>query len=158
MDRDIPPKGVVVPRVNNYAINSQFWPNCQQSLSGIVFISGIEFMNSFELFGTNIRQGEIGQQIKRTQRTFNDDIDAIAYGVETWFGENTGYFENVAETTVEIARKLGVPEDEIRRWAARRSTFNVERVRSIKSLLQRKRSSSPADGLRAGSINRNKTR
>jgi len=126
---------------------------CQQSLPGIVFTSGIEFMNSFELFGTNFRQDEIGQQ-NRTQRTFIDDIDAIAYGVEAWFEENTSYSENVAETTVEIARKLGVPEDEIRKWAARRSTSNVERVKLIKSLLQRLRSNSPADGLKTGSIKR----
>ena len=111
-------------------------------------------MNSFELFGTNIRQDEIGQQTKRTQRTFIDDIDAIAYGVEAWFEENTGYFESVVETTVEIARKLGVPEDEIRRWAARRSTFNAERVKLIKSLLQRPRAIPPAGGLKTGSIKR----
>ena len=122
----------------------------------VVITSGVkgQFMNTFDLFGTNIREDEIGQQAKRTRRTFIDDIDAIAYGVETWFEENTGYSESVAEATVEIARKLGVPEDEIRRWAARRSTFNAERVKLIKSLLQRPRASSPAGGLKTGSIKR----
>jgi hypothetical protein len=157
MDRNIPPKGVVVPRVNNYARNSQFSPNCQQSLPRMVFTSGIEFMNSFELFGTSFRQDEVGQRNK-TQRTFVDDIDAIAYGVEAWFEENTGYSENVAETTVEIARKLGVPENEIRKWATHRATFNVERVKLIKSLLQRLRSGSPADRLKTGSIKRSNPR
>jgi hypothetical protein len=155
VDSKIPPKGVVVPRVNNYAIHSQLSSFCQQSLSGIVFTSGIEFMNIYELFGTNFRQGEIGQK-NRTQRTFIDDIDAIAYGVEAWFGENTGYFENVAETTMEIARKLGVPEDEIRRWAVRRSTFNAQRVKPIKSILQRLYSSPSADKLKTEGINRSK--
>jgi hypothetical protein len=103
-------------------------------------------MNTFDLFGTNVREDEIGQQTKRTQRTFIDDIDAIAYGVEAWFEENTGYYKSVAETTVEIARKLGVPEDEIRRWATHRSTFNAERVKLIKSLLQRPRVSSDQGG------------
>jgi hypothetical protein len=111
-------------------------------------------MNIFDLSGANIREDKIGQQTKRKQHTFINDIDAIAYGVEAWFEENTGYSESVVETTVEIARKLGVPEDEIRRWAARRSTFNVERAKLIKSLLQRPRVSSSADGLKIGSIKR----
>ena len=149
--------GVVIPRVNNYARNSQLSPNCQQRLPGIVVIAfGIkgQLMNIFDLSGANIREDKIGQQTKRTQHTFINDIDAIAYGVEAWFEENTGYSESVVETTVEIARKLGVPEDEIRRWAARRSTFNAERAKLIKSLLQRPRVSSSADGLKTGSIKR----
>ena len=99
-------------------------------------------------------EDKVKQQIEKTRDTFIGDIDAIAYGVEAWFEENTGYSESVAEMTVEIARKLGVPEDEIRRWVARRSTFNVERVKLIKSLLQRLWASSPADGLKTGSIKR----
>lgn len=83
-----------------------------------------------------------------------DDIDAIAYGVEAWFEENTGYSKGVAETTVEIARKLGVPEDEIRRWAARQSTLNTEKVKLIKSLLQRVGASSPGGGLKTGNTKR----
>lgn len=84
----------------------------------------------------------------------DDDIDAIAYGVEAWFEENTGYSRSVAETTVEIARKLGVPENEIRRWADRRSVFNMEKVKLIKSLLQRLGASPPDGGLKTGKIKR----
>jgi hypothetical protein len=94
-------------------------------------------MNIFDLSGINTREDRIGQQTGRTQHTFINDIDAIAYGVEAWFEENTGYSKGVAETTVEIARKLGVPEDEIKKWAARQSTLNTEKVKLVKSLLQR---------------------
>ena len=124
-------------------------------------------MNTFDPCGIDIRVGKTSerripirgkgnyhptledkneQKIERSRHNFLGDIDAIAYGVEAWFEENTGYSEGVAETTVEIARKLGVPEDEIKRWAARRSTFNTEKVKLIKSLLQRPRVSSDQGG------------
>jgi len=144
--------GVVVPGVNNYAIYSQLSLLCQQSLLAIVvFTSEIGFMNSFDLFGNSFRQDENGQQ-NRTRRTFTDDINAIAYGVEAWFEENSGYSENVTEMTIEIARKLGVPENEIRKWVARRSTFNAERVKPMRSLLQRLYSSPATDELRIRNI------
>jgi len=98
---------------------------------------------------------KVEQKIERTRHNFLDDIDAIAYGVEAWFEENTGYSKSVAEATIEIARKLGVPEYEIRRWTARRSTFNAERVKLIKSLLRGPRASPPAEGLKTGSIRSN---
>jgi len=106
-------------------------------------------MNSYDLFGSKVKQDGIGQH-NRTQRTFTDDINAIAYGVAAWFEENTGYSENITGITIEIARKLGVPEKEIRKWAARRSTFNAERVKPIKTLLEKLYLNSPADGLKAG--------
>jgi hypothetical protein len=136
----ITPMGVVVPGVNNYAIYSQLSPIYHHSLLGIAIITtGIEgqLMNSFELFGADIGQDDIGQQNKGTQRTFIDDINAIAYGVAAWFEENAGYSENVTGMTIEIARKLGVPEKEINKWVARRSTLNAGRIKPIKTLLQR---------------------
>jgi hypothetical protein len=140
--------GVVIPEVNNYAINSQLSLNCPQCLPEVVIIAfGTEgqFMNSYDLFGINGEQDGIGQQ-NRTQRTFTDDINAIAYGVAAWFEENTGYSENVTGMTIEIAQKLGVPEREIRKWAARRSTFNAERVKPIKALLEKLYLNSPVEG------------
>ena len=140
MDSKITPMGVVVPGVNNYAIYSQLSPVCPHDLLGIAIITaGIEgqLMNSFELFGTDLGQDDIGQQNKGTRRTFSDDINAIAYGVAAWFEENSGYSDNVTGMTIEIARKLGVPEKEIGKWAARRSTLNAKRVKPIKTLMQR---------------------
>jgi hypothetical protein len=136
----ITPMGVVVPGVNNYAIYSQLSPVCHHSLLGIAVITtGVEgqLMNSFEIFGTDFRQDDTGQQNKGAQRTFIDDINAIAYGVAAWFEENAGYSENVTGMTIEIARKLGVPEKDINKWVARRSTLNAGRIKPIKILLQR---------------------
>jgi hypothetical protein len=136
----ITPMGVVVPGVNNYAIYSQLSPVCPHNLLGIAIITaGIEgqLMNSFELFGTDFGQDSIRQQNKGTQRTYGDDISAIAYGVAAWLEENSGYSDNVTGMTIEIARKLGVPEKEIGKWAARRSNLNAKRVKPIRALMQR---------------------
>jgi len=151
VDSKITPMGVAVPRVNNYAIYSQLSPICQRSLLEIAVItSGVEgqLMNRFELFGENIRQGDIGQQNKETQRTFIDDINAISYGVAAWFEENSGYSDNVTGMTIEIARKLGVPEREIGKWAARRTSLNAQRVKPIRTLLQKLCSEPATDELR----------
>ena len=140
MEGKITPMGVVVPGVNNYAIYSQLSPVYHHSLLGIAVITtGIEgqLMNSFEIFGANIGQDDTGQQNKGTQRTFIDDINAIAYGVAAWFEENAGYSENVTGMTVEIARKLGVPEKDIKKWTARRSNLNAGRIKPIRALMQR---------------------
>ena len=145
------PMGVAVPEVNNYAIYSQLSPVCPHDLLGIAIITaGIEgqLMNSFELFGTDFGQDDIRQQNKETQRTFGDDINAIAYGVAAWFEENSGYSDNVTGMTIEIARKLGVPEKEIGKWAARRSTLNAQRVKPIRTLMQRLCSEPATDELR----------
>jgi hypothetical protein len=145
------PMGVAVPCVNNYAIYSQLSPIRQRSLLEITVItSGVEgqLMNSFEIFGENIRQGDIRQQNKETQRTFIDDINAISYGVAAWFEENSGYSDNVTGTTIEIARKLGVPEREISRWAARRTSLNAQRVKPIRALMQKLCSEPATDELR----------
>jgi hypothetical protein len=136
----ITPMGVVVPGVNIYAINSQMSPDCHFDLPGIVVInSGIEgqLMNSFERFGTRFRRDDNGQLGKGARRTYYDDINAIAYGVAAWLEENSGYTENITGMTIEIARKLGVPEKEIGRWAARRSTLNEQRVKPIRALMQK---------------------
>jgi len=147
----ITPMGVVVPGVNNYAIYSQLSPVCHHDLLGIAIIStGIEgqLMNSFETFGMDFRQDDTRQQNKGTRRTYGDDINAIAYGVAAWFEENSGYSDNVTGMTIEIARKLGVPEREIGKWAARRSTLNARRVKPIRALLQKLCSEPATDELR----------
>jgi hypothetical protein len=94
-------------------------------------------MSSFELFGAGFGEDETRQQNKGTERTFIDDMNAIAYGVTAWFEENTGYSENITGMTVEIAQRLGVPEKAIEEWAARRSNLNAVRIKPLKSLLER---------------------
>ena len=87
----------------------------------------------------------VDEEAKKTRRTFLDNMDAIAYGVEAWFEENTGYSRRVTETTVDVARALGIPEGEIKRWAASRLArliHDTEKLNVIKSLLKRLQESS----------------
>jgi hypothetical protein len=139
-------KGVVLPEVNNYAIYSQLSPICQHSLLEIAVVaSGIEgqLMKSFELFGADFGQDDIRQHNNGTERTYIDDINAIACGVAAWFEENAGYSQSVTGMTVEIARKLGVPEKDIKKWTVRRMSLDAGRVKPIRSLLERLGSERP---------------
>jgi len=86
---------------------------------------------------------KVEEQTKKPRGAFVDVMDSIACGVEAWFEENTSYSRKVTETTVDIARKLGVPEGEIERWSTRRLTRCTEKGRAIKSLLERLQASSP---------------
>ena len=91
---------------------------------------------------------KVGEEAKKTRRTFLDNMDAIAFGVQGWFEENTAYSRRVHETTVDIARALGMPEDEIEKWAASRLARLVrdtEKLNAIKSLLQRLQESALAN-------------
>jgi len=83
-------------------------------------------------------EDKVDEKAKKSRHTFLDNMDAIACGVEAWFEENTGYSRRVAETTVDIARALGVPESDIKRWESSRAICDdVEKVSVIKSLLER---------------------
>jgi hypothetical protein len=87
---------------------------------------------------SNLQQVE--NQRGGTERTAIDKMEAIAYGVQARFEENTGYSRRVTDATITVARALGVPETEIERWAAHRLTRlarDTERLREIKSLLEK---------------------
>ena len=76
----------------------------------------------------------------KTQHSSFDRMDAIACGVHARFEESTGYSKKITETTINIARALGVPESEINGWAANRSNqlaSESERLKEIKSLLEK---------------------
>lgn len=90
-------------------------------------------------------EGKVKQQTNKTRCNFLDIMDSVAYGVEAWFEEKTDYSRRVVEATLGIARKLGLPEAEIDRWAACRLTRYMEKDRVIKSLIKRAQVSSPAD-------------
>lgn len=91
--------------------------------------------------------GRVDEQAKKTRHTFLENMDAIERGVEVWFEENTGYSRRVAETTVEIARALGMSESDIKRWVSSRLMRDTEKGRVIKSHLERLQGSSLADGV-----------
>jgi len=84
----------------------------------------------------------VEKQTKKTRHACLHNMDAIAFGVQARFEENNGFSRRVTETTVDIARELGIPEDEIERWAVSRLTRLIretERLNAIKSLLERPR-------------------
>jgi len=91
---------------------------------------------------------KVDEEAKKTRRTFLDNMDAIAFSVQAWFEDNTAYSRRVHETTVDIARALGMPEDEVEKWAASRLARLVrdtEKLNAIKSLLQRLQESALAN-------------
>ena len=91
---------------------------------------------------------KVDEEAKKTRRTFLDNMEAIAFGVQGWYEENTGYSRRVTETTVDVARAFGIPEDEIEKWAASRLTRlirDTEKLNAIKSLLQRLQESALAN-------------
>ena len=85
-------------------------------------------------------EDKVEEQTNKTRRTFLDNMDAIAYGVEARFEEKTGYSRRVTEAAVGTARILGIPEAEIERWAASRLARligDTEKLKEIKSRLER---------------------
>ncbi len=89
----------------------------------------------------------VEKQSRRTKHKSLDKMEAIADGVQARFEENTSYSRVITEATINVARALGVSEGEIERWAAHRSTrlaHDTERLREIKSLLQRLYKNSPS--------------
>ena len=83
---------------------------------------------------------QVDEEAKKTRRTFLDNMDAIACAIEAWFEEETGYSRRVRETTIDIARALGVSEDEIEKWSDYRLARLIrdkEKLNVIKSLLIR---------------------
>lgn len=84
--------------------------------------------------------GQVEKQTRANRYTSLDKMEAIAYGVQARFEESTGYSRRVTETTINVARALGIPEVDIERWVAHRSTQlaqDNEKLREIKSLLTR---------------------
>lgn len=82
----------------------------------------------------------VEKQSKRVQHMTLDKMEAIAYGVQARFEENTGYSKRVTDATINVARALGVPEPEIEKWASHRLTRlarETERLREIKHLLEK---------------------
>ena len=76
----------------------------------------------------------------KTRHSSLDRMDAIACGVHARFDASTGYNKKITETTISIARTLGVPETEINRWEANRSNqlaSETEKIKEIKIILEK---------------------
>lgn len=71
------------------------------------------------------------------KRESTRQIDAIAFGVEAKLDSFTSFSKIVIERTIDTARQLGIPEEEIQRWADTRLRLDSERNRIIESLLDK---------------------
>ena len=63
------------------------------------------------------------------------EMDAIARGAEARLDSIFGYSKMVTQETVDIARRLGIAEEEIQRWEAIRAKNDAKRNTAIKSSL-----------------------
>ena len=61
------------------------------------------------------------------------EMDAIALGVEVKLDPFSGYSQVVTQRTVEIARQLGIAEEEIEQWIVAKIILDSERKKVIKS-------------------------
>ena len=59
-------------------------------------------------------------------------MDAIARGVEKKLDPFSAFSRVVTERTIEIARQLGIAEEEIQRWTAEKATLDSEKDRVVK--------------------------
>lgn len=73
---------------------------------------------------------------KITEKSFNQ-MDAIAYGVETKLDLHNGHLKIVTQRTIDVARWFGIDEAEIQSWVASRTRFDCLDKRQIDSLLKK---------------------
>ena len=64
-------------------------------------------------------------------------LDNIAEGVEIRLESLTGLVVTMIEETIDIARSLGIPEDQINKWANTRRKRNTEKINGMNSLLKK---------------------
>ena len=69
-----------------------------------------------------------------------DRMEAIAFGVRARFEESTGYLKRINETTINVAKALGVPEKEIEKWVKSQQvqqTTESQKLKEIRSLMEK---------------------
>jgi len=70
-------------------------------------------------------------------RDLSSWMNAIAYGVEAKLDLLSGYSHGVTQGTIEVARHLGIAEEEIQEWVSAREMRNSERRQTIQSLQEK---------------------
>ena len=70
---------------------------------------------------------------KRATNKTSAEMNAIALGVEAKLDSFSTYSKMATQRTVEIARQLGIAEEEIQRWAAVKTELDSKRDRVSKS-------------------------
>jgi len=74
---------------------------------------------------------------KRAGSKPSSEMDAIASGVEVELDPFSTYSKMITERTVDVARKLGIDEEEIQHWVANRSVSTRYGIEEIKSTLRK---------------------
>ncbi len=64
-------------------------------------------------------------------------LDAVAAGVEARQEQFSGRLEMTIQETAGIARSLGMPEDQVRKWALERRACVIEKASMIESIINR---------------------
>lgn len=77
------------------------------------------------------------EEDKQAMEESFSQMNAIARGVEAKYELLTGHSYTLTQRTIKIARQLGVPEEEIQRWADARARLDSERNREFTSLLDK---------------------
>ena len=72
----------------------------------------------------------------------SSQMDAIALGVEAKFDPFSSYSKVVTKRAIEIARQLGIAEEEMQQWSAAKAKLDAERERLLKSELDKPQSES----------------
>lgn len=57
----------------------------------------------------------------------NNELDAIAFGIEAKLDPLSNYSKLVVQETIDIARKLGIPENEIMSWITSRARLDSKK-------------------------------
>ena len=73
-------------------------------------------------------------ETRRTASKPSTRMDALARGVEAKLDPHSNYSKLVTEKTIDVARQLGIAEEETQRWAATKAELDSERDRVIKSV------------------------
>ena len=76
-------------------------------------------------------------ETKQASSKISPEMDAIACGVEANLELFIGQSRIVTERTVDLARRLGIPEVEIQEWVAAKTRLDSERNGAIKSSLDK---------------------
>lgn len=77
------------------------------------------------------------EEDKQAFGEYSDEMNAIAQGVAARHDLLLGHSKMVIQETVDIARRLGIPEEEIQRWAVVRTRHVSDRNAAIASLLDK---------------------
>jgi hypothetical protein len=61
----------------------------------------------------------------------NQELDAIALGVEIKFDPLFAYSKIITQRTIEVARQIGIPESAIQRWKTKKRKQGEKAIESI---------------------------